>query len=53
MPRFTATGLRASSVLRLHRVATLSASRLLREIGEVPITKRAEIRKALRGLLAL
>lgn len=34
-PGFTATGLRVSSIVQLHRMMTISASLILRELGEL------------------
>ena len=50
---FTTTGLRVSSTLRLHRLMTITASLLQRELGELPPRIQKEINEKLRKLFHL
>ena len=52
-PDFAATGLRVSSTLRLHRLMTVSASLIQRELGTLPPRKGAAVASGLRRLFAL
>ncbi|HET7481207.1 MAG TPA: type II toxin-antitoxin system PemK/MazF family toxin [Rubrobacteraceae bacterium] len=48
-----ATGLRVRSVLRLHRMMTVSTSLLQRELGELSTDAQAEVDGKIRYLFAL
>jgi len=50
---FPATGLRVSSVLRLHRVVTLTASLIVRQLGELSPGWQREVDKKLVTLFGL
>lgn len=50
---FKSTGLRVPSTLRLHRLMTVSASLIMRELGELPPATRAEVTAKLSKLLEL
>jgi mRNA interferase MazF len=50
---FSATGLRVSSVLRLHRLMTVTATFVTRELGSLPPQMLAQVNKRLRRLFAL
>lgn len=47
---FSATGLRVTSTLRLHRPMTVSADLLLRELGSLPATRQREVARKLHRL---
>ncbi len=47
---FSATGLRVTSTLRLHRLMTVSADLLLRELGSLPAGRQREVARKLRRL---
>lgn len=49
-PDFSATGLRVSSTLRLHRLMTVATSIIQRELGELPPRMQAEVNAKLRDL---
>ena len=49
-PDFQETGLRVSSTLRLHRLITISASIILRELGELPEHVQAQVTEKIRQL---
>jgi len=50
---FAATGLRVSSVLRLHRLMTVSASLIQRRLGRFPASTQAIVDQKLRRLFGL
>jgi len=50
---FSGTGLKRTSVVRLDKVATVSKSLMLGEIGEIGETLRREINRKLRGAYQL
>jgi mRNA interferase MazF len=50
---FSSTGLRVSSVLRLHRLMTVTTSLFQRELGELPPQIQAEVDIRLRKLFGL
>jgi len=50
---FAATGLRVPSVLRLHRLMTVTASVIQRELGELPPVMQVEVSNKLRKLFEL
>jgi len=52
-PEFAQTGLRMSSVLRLHRLMTVTSSVIQRELGELPGRLQADVRSKLRKLFGL
>jgi mRNA interferase MazF len=52
-PHFARTGLRVSSVLRLHRLMTVSTSIIQREIGDLSPPLRAKVTERLRYLFDL
>lgn len=52
-PDFASTGLRVTSTLRLHRVITVSASLVLRELGELSLNTQTEVADKLRKLFDL
>lgn len=47
---FAATGLRTTSVLRLHRLMTLSTAIIVRELGQLPHSMTPEVGSRLRTL---
>jgi len=49
---YARTGLRISSVLRLHRVMTVASSLIQRALGELSPTWQAEVSARLRALFA-
>jgi len=50
---FVSTGLKASSVLRLHRLITVSESLIRRELGRLPSALQQEVDNRLRRLFGL
>jgi mRNA interferase MazF len=50
---FTLTGLRVTSTLRLHRLMTISASLIRRELGELSTTVQVAVASKLRQLFVL
>lgn len=52
-PDFATTGLHAPSVVRSHRLMTLSASLIRRRLGQLPAAFQAELDLKLRRLLGL
>jgi mRNA interferase MazF len=52
-PDFSITGLRVSSTLQLHRLMTVTASLIRRELGELSPEMQIEVRKRLRKLFNL
>jgi len=50
---FSATGLRVSSTLRLHRLMTATTAVIRRELGELPPHMQEEVRSKLRNLFGL
>ena len=52
-PDFVTTGLRVSSILRLHRLMTVSTSLIQRRLGELPASIQSTVAEKLRGLFKL
>lgn len=52
-PNFTATGLRVSSTLRLHRLLTVTTSLIQRELGQLPDVIQNEVDEKIRTLFGL
>ena len=52
-PDFSATGLRVSSTLQLHRLMTVTTSLIQRELGQLPPQMQAELEGRLRKLFGL
>jgi len=52
-PDFTATGLRVSSTLRLHRLLTLTTSLIQRELGQLPNVMQNDVDEKIRTLFGL
>ena len=52
-PDFKVTGLKVTSVIRLHRLMTVSTSLILRELGELPRSKQEEVDDKLHKLFEL
>lgn len=52
-PEFDATGLKVTSVLRLHRLMTVSESLIARRLGSLSPVLQAEVTQRLRQLLDL
>ncbi len=52
-PSFAATGLRAPSTIRLHRLMTVSESFILRELGELSPETQSQVAGKLRLLFGL
>jgi mRNA-degrading endonuclease toxin of MazEF toxin-antitoxin module len=50
---FAETGLKVSSMLRLHRLMTIAKSIILRELGELPESLKPEMERKLRDLFEL
>ena len=50
---FPGTGLKVRSVLRLHRVLTVSASIILRQLGILPPNAQEQVQRRLRELFRL
>ncbi|HEY3855850.1 MAG TPA: type II toxin-antitoxin system PemK/MazF family toxin [Verrucomicrobiae bacterium] len=50
---FAATGLRVPSVIRLHRVVTLTSALIRRELGQLSPKLQSEVDKKLTALFAL
>ena len=50
---FHSTGLKVRSVLRLHRVLTVSASIILRQLGILPPNAQGQVQRRLRELFRL
>lgn len=50
---FPQTGLKVSSMIRLHRLITVSKSIITRELGEVPDSMKPEIERKLKDLFEL
>ena len=50
---FAQTGLRVRSALRLHRVVTVSASIIQRQLGELGPALQAQVQQRLRTMFAL
>ena len=50
---FAATGLRAPSTIRLHRLLTISESLILRELGELSLGMQSQVAGKLRRLFGL
>lgn len=51
-PGFTATGLRVTSTLQLHRLMTATKSLLVRDLGTLPSSLQAQVQDRLRILFA-
>ena len=52
-PDFAATGLRVRSTLRLHRMVTVSAAIIRRQMGVLTPAYQAQVQQRLRSLFAL
>ena len=52
-PDFARTGLRVRSALRLHRMVTVSATIIQRQLGILTPSLQAQVQQRLRTLLAL
>lgn len=52
-PGYEETGLRVSSVLRLHRLMTVSTALIRRELGNLSVDKQTEVEEKLRELFDL
>jgi mRNA interferase MazF len=52
-PDFARTGLRVRSVLRLHRMVTVSATIIRRQLGILPPSLQTEVRQRLQALFAI
>jgi mRNA interferase MazF len=52
-PEFAGTNLKMTSVLRLHKLATIHARSIVRSLGKVSPVTEADIAARLRGLLNL
>ncbi|MDA0243172.1 MAG: type II toxin-antitoxin system PemK/MazF family toxin [Chloroflexi bacterium] len=52
-PDFFATGLRVPSVLRLHRLITVTTSFIQRELGYFPTNLQAQVAQGLQHLFSL
>jgi mRNA interferase MazF len=50
---FVETGLRVTSVLRLHRLMTVSSSLVLRDLGELPPALQADVTGRLKMLFGI
>ena len=50
---FVKTGLRVTSTLRLHRMMTVTARFIVRELGELPTSLQEEVDNNLRSLFKL
>ncbi len=50
---FSETGLRVSSVIRLHRLMTITTSIIRRELGRMPAEVQIEIDKKLKKMFSL
>jgi len=50
---FAKTGLKVSSMIRLHRLITVSKSIILRELGELPNLMKPKIERKLKDLFEL
>jgi mRNA-degrading endonuclease toxin of MazEF toxin-antitoxin module len=51
LPEHTSTHLKTRSVLRLHKLATIHGTSVVRRLGELSPVVRAEVRQRLRTLL--
>jgi mRNA interferase MazF len=52
-PEFAQTGLRVTSVFRMHKLAAVDQSVLIRRLGRIGPLLRAETNRLLRGVLGL
>ena len=52
-PGFSLTGLRVPSTLRLHRMVTVSATIIRRQLGTLPSSIQIEVAQRLRALFAV
>jgi mRNA interferase MazF len=50
---FSATGLRVSSTLQLHRMMTVAANIIVRELGQLPTSKQKEVAGKLKLLFGI
>jgi mRNA interferase MazF len=50
---FSATGLRVSSALQLHRLMTVGANMLVRELGTLPEARQMEVEEKLKLLFRI
>lgn len=52
-PEFAMTGLRTASVFRVHKLATVERSVIVRRLGRIGLQLQAEVDRLLRTILAL
>ena len=52
-PEFNSTGLRVTSVIRMHKLATVERSVIIRRLGSLGPQLQAEVDRLLREVLAL
>ena len=52
-PEFISTGLRVTSVIRVHKLATVERSVIIRRLGSLGPQLQAEVDRLLRAVLAL
>ena len=52
-PDFIRTGLRVRSALRLHRMVTITATIIQRQLGVLPPSLQAQVQQRLRALFAV
>ena len=52
-PEFAETGLRVSSALQLHRMMTVTAGIIARELGELPAGMQVEVEKRIKVLFGI
>ena len=50
---FPSTGLRVSSALQLHRMMTVTTSIIVRELGQLPLSKQKEVEEKLKVLFGI
>ena len=51
-PEFRSTNLKTASVLRLHKLATIHGSMIVRHLGNLPQSQKTTVAEKLRDLLA-
>lgn len=51
-PEFRSTNLKTASVLRLHKLATIHGSMIVRHLGDLPDAEKPAVAATLRDLLA-
>lgn len=50
---FASTGLKVRSVVRLHRMVTISATIILRQLGVLPSGLQAQVKRRLQALFGI